>query len=367
MKNIIKSKFINIKKLITDNDYLLALLVGLIVLLSGTFFGWYNNKVVPLNTDSYARYTLEAGNKLSYMSNWDGPNYIHIATHGYTSSSLTNFFPLYPLLVHGVNQIVSSPLYSALIVSWVAFLFAVFFFIKIIKLIFKDINYTEKIRALLLFIFFPTAVFFIATYTESLLAALALGAIYFTLKKRFYLASVLTIFSSATHLTGEFVVLLIMMMSWENRHSIKRFLSVGVVGSLGLLSYAIYLDEKFHKPLLFISSQEKHGWIHSSYLQLLNSIDLFNIIFIILLLLSAVYWWSRKRSFSVYSLLFLLIPILGREFGGFNRYILMAFPVQLMFYGYLKKRPALYPIVLALFVITWTYFLLQYAGGYVGG
>jgi len=227
-------------------------------------------------------------------------------------------------------------------------------------------NY-ESIRALLFFVLFPTAIFYFATFTEGLLAAIALAAIYLAIKKRFYFAALVAMFGSATHITGEFVVLLIMMMAWENKHSIKRFISVGIIGSLGLVSYSYYLLEKFNEPFGFITAQENHGWVNTSYSHMISTIDLFNIIFIILILLTAVFWWFRKRSFAIYSLLFLLIPIVGKQFGGFNRYVLMIFPMQFMLFGYLRKRTVLYPLVIAIFAISWTYFLLQYAGGYIGG
>ncbi|HUA12990.1 MAG TPA: mannosyltransferase family protein [Candidatus Sulfotelmatobacter sp.] len=359
-----------VKKLesyILKKDFLLAFFISLATASLGIFFGWYNNKVVPINPVASARYVLQPTNKLSFLSNWDGPNYIHLATHGYTSVAYANFFPLYPLIVHAVNKVLDNPLMSALVVSWVCFIFAVYFYIKIAKLIFKNVDNKESIRALLLFTFYPTAIFLFVTYTEGLLAALSLGAIYFAIKRRFYLAAVFAGFASATHLTGEFVVLLIMMMSWEHRHSIIRFLSVGVIGSLGLASYSYYLHEKFARPLAFVTSQENHGWVKSTYANLFGSIGPLNIAFICLLILAAFYWWGRKRSFAIYSLLFLLIPIIGKEFGGFDRYTLMAFPIPLMLYGYSRKRPVFYSIVLAASVVVWSYLMLQYAGGYVGG
>jgi hypothetical protein len=44
----------------------------------------------------------------------------------------------------------------------------------------------------------------------------------------------------------------------------------------------------------------------------------------------------------------------------------MAFPIQFMLYGYFRNKSALFPYVAALLGVIWTYFLLQYAGGYIG-
>lgn len=142
-----------------------------------------------------------------------------------------------------------------------------------------------------------------------------------------------------------------------------------LVGSLGLIAYMAYLFNKFNHPLAFITAQESHGWvqIHQGYIHNLEStFSILNIFFVALLVLSVIYWWSRRKSFAIYSLAFLLIPIAGGQFGGFNRYTLMAFPIQFMLYEKLRNKPLAYALVLSVFSVLWTYTLLQYAGGYTG-
>jgi hypothetical protein len=322
---------------------------------------------VPINSDTNARYVLDIHNHLSYLSNWDGPNYLRIASKGYVSKSNANFFPLYPLAIREVGRVISSPLDAAIFIAWISFIGAVYFFLQILKHLFKIKDNSEALKGLMLFGLFPTAMFFIATYSESLFAFLALGAIYFTLKKKYTYAALFLLFCGATHITGIFVILLISMMMWEEKEKIWKVLSMLVIGSLGLLAYTFYLWHRFRDPLGFILSQKHHGWLVSSYSDLVSQADLFNLIFIIFILMSIYYWWYRRRSFAIYSFLFLLIPLLGKQFGGFNRYVLMAFPVQWMLYSYLKKRQLAYSIFLSFFAISWAYFILQYAGGYVGG
>ena len=349
-------------------DLVLSLSVALCVVVGGVFLGWYNNEVVLTNPAVTAHYNEEPTNQLSFMSNWDGPNYLSIEQHGYTSVTQTNFFPLYPLITRLVNVVISSPLDSALAVAWLSFVGAIYFYLRIIKLIFAVKANSEALRGVLLFILFPTAVFFLATYTESLFAFLALGAICHTLRKNYLPAALFLLLVTATHVTGVFVLALVAMMLLEQRAKIISLLGTAVVGSLGLLSYMYFLLTKFHRPFGFISSQVKgHGWLQHGFSNLLTTVDLVNVIFIILLVLAAVYWWRSRKSFSIYSLLFLLIPLVGKQFGGFNRYVLVAFPVELMFYGYLKNKKLGYPIAMTITSIVWVYFLFQYAGGYVGG
>jgi hypothetical protein len=58
---------------------------------------------------------------------------------------------------------------------------------------------------------------------------------------------------------------------------------------------------------------------------------------------------------------------MGNQFGGFNRYVLVAFPLQFMAYDYLKDKYMIYSLALGGMGIIWAYFTLQYAGGYIGG
>ena len=346
-------------------DIYLAIFIALVFIVGGLSLGWYNNRVVNPNTDPVALYTLEPGNHLSFMSNWDGPNYIYLATHGYSDTSLTNFFPLYPLLIHILNLVISSPLDCALLISWASLIGLIYFYLKIMKTLFKKTG-SDAVRASLFLLLFPTAIFFLATYTESLLAFLALGSIYYALKKNYAYAALFAIPMSATHITGIFVLGLIALILWEEKAKLIHTIATVAVGSLGLIAYMAYLNMKFKQPLAFITSQKSHGWLANSFSGL-SSISFFNIVFIILLILAAIYWWKKRLSFSLYSLMFLLIPVVGQQFGGFNRYVLMAFPVPLMLYKYTEKRSNLYLLTMVMTSIAWTYFLFQYAGGYIGG
>jgi hypothetical protein len=352
---------------VVKRDFVLAAAVAVTVVAGGVFMAWYNNKVVLPTTDPIARYTQEPGNPLSFMSNWDGPNYLQITQHGYTSVSQTNFFPLYPIATRVVHFIVSSPVDAALIVAWLCFVGAIYFYLKIVKYIFNITNNSEAFLGLLPFILFPTAVFLIATYPESLFAFLSLGAIYSAMRRNFLTATGFLLFATASHITGLLVLAFVVLILLEQKVNIWKVMATVIVGSLGLVSYGLYLLSRFHNFFAFISSQESHGWLHGDYLHLLASAGLFNVIFILLLILAAAYWWSRRKSLSIYSLLFLLIPLVGRQFGGFNRYVLLAIPIPLMLYGYLRNKKVGYLIAIVVLSVVWAYFLFQYAAGYNGG
>ena len=366
-KSLSKKTQIFIKPIKT-NDLVFSILIALIMIAVGLSFGWYNNKVVPINPDPIAHYIPNNKNPLSFTSNWDGPNYLSIAKFSYTNSGQTNFFPLYPLLIKIVHYIIPSFLISALLISWAALVGAIYFFIRIIKLLYKEKSSIATLPYLLFLVLFPTAVFFIGTYTESLMAMLSLGAIYFALQKKYELSAILSLFAVLTNLDGLLVLFFVVLILLEQRLSLIKTFIFGVFSLLGLATYSYYLFVRFNNALLFISSQKAHGWLNHNYSELISGIDPFNLIFIIVLIVGAIYWIKQRRiSFALYSLSFLLIPAIGNQFGGFNRYVLMAFPIQIMVYPMLKKHPSIFIGVVIFMTISWSYFMFQYFGGYVGG
>jgi len=300
------------------------------------------------------------------MANWDAVDYISIARHGYTSLFWVNWFPLYPILIHALDYVVPSPLLSGFFIAWASLVGAIYLYIKIVRRLFQVKTVFEPLRAVVFFVLFPTGVFLIAPFTESLYAMLSLGAIYYALRHRYLLAGLFCLFATATHVTGMAVVILVGLILLEEKVGWRKAALSCLIGSLGLVAYMVYLQYNFHDPLVFLKTQTiYHSWTSNGYANLVTSLRASNLIFIILSIITAVYWWGRRKSFAIYSLLFLLIPLVGKQYGGFDRYVLMAFPMQLMFYAYFRTRKS-YMIVVVLFAMAWTYHLLEYGGGYIG-
>ena len=361
----VKIKFSKLFKYISNRDWLIAILFTIGIVMVGSFIAIENNKIVALNPVNVSRYTAEPNNKLSYLGDWDGIDYMNIAKSGYFSSRLTNFFPLYPIILNLVNKIVRSPLVSGLIIAWVFLAGTIFYYLKIVKLLFKTDDNLEALKAALLFILFPSAIYLMAVYTESLFAFLALGAIYYALKKKYLKSSVMAALAGATHTNGVFLLVLVALILIEEKEKLRNVFITLVVGSLGLISFMGYLWIKFKNPLEFIAAQHDHGWLRHSLISRLSSFSSVDFLCAILIIASAIYWWKRRKSFAIYSLIYLLIPLIGGQFGGFPRYTLMVFPIQLMLYDYFKNKKLGYQLVLILFTIGWTYVLLQFAAGYI--
>jgi len=344
---------------------MLALLISVSIVLIGTTITLVTGKYMLVNSADHARYLLEPSNKLSGFANWDGVRYLFIAQHGYNESFVTGFFPLYPILVSLLTKITSSFFFSAILISWTSLFGAIYFYIKIIKKLFIKVDVAESIRAVLYFLLFPSAVYFLFVYTESLFALLALSAIYFALDKKYIQSAILTALATATHIRGAFLVILIGSILFESKVRIWKIISSMAIGSIGLIAYMIYLYNRFGSPIEFLKAQAVHGWLHQSIFNQIWAINTVEWFMILGLVLSIIYWWKRRKSFSLYSLLFLSIPLIGGQFGGFPRYTLMAFPIQLMIFSYTRNKKILAWIIVGIFAFLWAWVLILFTAGYV--
>ncbi|TMK94899.1 MAG: hypothetical protein E6G42_03765, partial [Actinobacteria bacterium] len=77
---------------------------------------------LPLRTGIAPFHAYEARTDLLFntFAQWDAQWFVHIADHGYDSKQATSFFPLYPLLVHGVSLVLRSTVVAGVLVSLVA-------------------------------------------------------------------------------------------------------------------------------------------------------------------------------------------------------------------------------------------------------
>ncbi|MBW5447524.1 hypothetical protein GE107_15810 [Cohnella sp. CFH 77786] len=106
---------------------------------------------------------------------YDSFNYAQIASEGYTEDRLTAFFPLFPLVVHGLSAVTGTDVY------WAGFLLSNLFFIASLRLLErlmekKGIPGKVRFFTLSLLAFFPSSYYFSAFYTESFFLFLALLA-----------------------------------------------------------------------------------------------------------------------------------------------------------------------------------------------
>ena len=65
----------------------------------------------------YSDTRLPIASLLHSWFRWDSGHYTYIATNGYTDAWRTAFFPLFPLLEHGVAYLTGNPFVAGLVVS----------------------------------------------------------------------------------------------------------------------------------------------------------------------------------------------------------------------------------------------------------
>ena len=372
MNNILtkfKNNSHNLYLYINKKLWLFTLLTTLIVVSTGIFISIESNRLVKPNIDPASHYYLE-NNPLKHLANWDGADYISIANKGYDDKFLTGFFPLYPILIKLVHVIVRSYLISGLIITWLALWGAIYFYVSIVKEYYSKINTKIKdnltlIKSALYFVLFPSGIYLLCVYTESLYALFALAAINFAYKKKLILTALLTILATAAHITGFFLIPIVVLMLFEEKVSKIKSLAVGAIGSIGIIAYSIYLWIKFNNPFEFVHSQTVHHWLKNKIWYSYDSISILDLFLLISLITTVIYWYKRKRSFSFYTLLFIAIPLIGGQFDGFARYTLMAFPMQLMFFDYLKNKIESQFISLMILSSLWTYSVILFAAGFV--
>ena len=354
--------------IIKRSTLLQAFLIALAVIVVGVFIGAYNNRAVPVSGSSLSHYSAEPNHPLKFLANWDGKHYIGIAEHGYQNPSDPAFFPLYPLLIALFKLVFGSALTAALVISWLSLVGAIYYFMKLVDVWWKP-KPDSRLQAALLFVLFPTAVFMVAAYTEALFIFLSLAAIYYAATKRYWLAGLFLLASSATRVTAVFTIVLVAMLMYEQRAKLVTIVRTACIGMLGLVAYATYLHSKFHSFTQFVTAQKYWGRFDGGYFtSIAHSINLLNVLLVVLLVATSVYWLRLKKfAFAVYTALFLVIPFGTGNFLTFNRIALPAFPVIWMLYRVTEKRPTWRLAALGLSAILWTYFLLQFSGGYNGG
>jgi hypothetical protein len=146
----------------------------------------------------------------SPFARWDSVWYLAIAQGGYDhQAARTAFFPLYPLLIHGLGWVIGSDLAAGVVISLVAFLVALVLLYRLAALELDD----ELARlTILLIAFCPMAYFFSAIYSESLFLALAVGCIWMARTGRWAWAGLLGGLAAAERATGVTLVVPLVLL-----------------------------------------------------------------------------------------------------------------------------------------------------------
>ena len=204
------------------------------------------------------------GNSLAAPAvRWDSNWYVDISEHGYRHEDVEPaFFPVYPLLMRGLGEVLDSVVVAGVLISLAAWLVALVLLHRLTAL---EVDGASARRAVLLLAFFPTSLFFSAVYTEALFLALELGAFVAARRGRWAWAGVLGGLGAATRNTGWLLapVLLALYLygpradaepgaprsRWRPRYPLRRDALWLTLVPLGLAGYLIFMQVHFGDAL----------------------------------------------------------------------------------------------------------------------
>lgn len=319
------------------------------------------------------------------LANFDGIHYLEIAKNGYTNNM--RFMPLYPLLIRAVGTIIPFvPLY------WIGFLISLFFFIGSIVYLTKllDFDYlNNRSRIMVLFLMvFPTSFFFLSVYSESLFLFLTVSSLYYARKQKWYWAILLGFCASLTRIVGFLIIvpLIVEYFSHKKARINSHFFALLLI-PLGTGLYAIYNFFRWGNPLLFIQahSQLSNGRSSTSfiffpqtlyrYFKILTTVSfslwewkiaLVEVLAFCFAVIGVYILWKMKvrLSYIIYTLVSLLVPASTGTFTGLPRYIIVLFPLLLIFSS-IKNRAVLISVLVISFILQIILFLYFSRGYYI--
>lgn len=297
---------------------------------------------------------------LSTFIRYDSYHYKNIASDGYTAGDAA-FFPLYPLLVRGVSYV------TGINVSISMFLISFGFLLASAVILSYWLRFELKVRnaqlspwtVLALFALFPTSFYLALAYSESLFIFLTTTSLFAYRKGNYWLAAVAIALATATRVQGGALAIFFLVDYLASRKWMdwKKLLPVAAA-PIGIALYMAYLWITFGNPFEFIAAQQNWGRLNSNVFQnLITSLRPQYLWY--LPVLAAMLWSVWKylgKTWFIYCLIFILIPLSSGRLDSLNRYMIALPPLFLALALYLETKPrqlqTLY-IVTSVFLLAW--------------
>lgn len=327
------------------------------------------------------------------LTRWDAIHFKDVAENGYkyTPGTLSNivFFPVFPLLVKFLMLFGSTFFYSALVINIISLIFAAKYIYKICKEFHPGIN---PYVALAFGGVFPTAVFFVAPYSESIFLALSAISIYHFKKHNFGRGGIFGLLASLSRMNGVFLGIIGLFEFWKystkneskvkplefvhknlRKFDYKKLLLVAMVGLGPFLIFA-YHQIRFGDFGAFFNVQKAWGrqlfHVNYSHFLALTSASLANLfldlIFVVAAAFLVVYTYKRvDKSYGLYAGLSILFPLLSGTSMSIGRYMLPLFPLWIAF-AHIKSR-AFQVATIYISTILMTMYLILYTSGHWAG
>ncbi len=349
-----------------------ALLLTLVWEVVAQFIGYIGASTLPPSNDVAAfllRHPAFQGKHYplfeTMWARWDGVWYILIGSQGYDPhvSILNAFFPAFPGLIHLVGAMLGgNDLLAGILINRLLLLPTVGIFTQIVR----EESGDAAERAPLFFLLAPTAVFFLAVYTETLFVLACLACFLAMRHQKWWLAAVCGAVATATRLPGIVLVGAIFVEGAATR-KLWQALGAAAFSLIGLAVYMIYLNALYGDPLAFQHAYNL-GWggrhftlnIFAAPLQDMlvlvkdwpwqGAPTFWTVNYLLALvidcLLLLVMWRSLRWSYRVFVLGNMLLPLMSGTLFAYNRYSLVLFPFLLVACRWTASRPTLRAAVL---------------------
>lgn len=206
---------------------------------------------------------------------WDGGWYSTIVQKGYIilhhmhGYETIAFFPMFPATVRILHDITRIPYqYVGLGLNVILTVAIVFALIKLTQLLAAGTGVKDGIRlgkiAAVVLLLNPASFFLIAFYADAILVLSVLLAVYFGLRRWYWLAAIAAAVATATKSIGVALLPVLFVMYLQDHGAelkdlpkfIRRYLlklvGMMVVSALGIITYMAYLWHRFGDPLAFL-------------------------------------------------------------------------------------------------------------------
>ncbi len=280
---------------------------------------------------------------VSSLANWDGGHYLGIADGGYDQIYQYAFFPLYPLLIGILGNIIHSNLFAGILISIGSAFLGVQLLFQLVS-----IEYGKKVaeKTVMALLFFPMSFYFLTVYSEGLFLFLTLATFLSIRKKRFFWATIFATLASATRLAGLGIVLALWAQTYFTVGINRRNWFI-LLAPLGFLTYCFYLYQMTGDPFYFVTAeshwQRSVGFPGMSFLNTLSDLltpgfiikghfntlmDFLFTIFGIGFILKA--YKSLSLDYTIFGIFSLLLPLFSSTLSAIPRYLLVIFPIFIL-------------------------------------
>jgi Gpi18-like mannosyltransferase len=289
---------------------------------------------------------------------FDSVDYLLLAKDGYgTNHGHAAFFPLFPMLVHGITLGIFSVVIGGLIISSLAGLVLM---IVLYQLALEEWGVEVAKRAVLYLLVFPTAFFLWAIYPESLFLCLVVLSFYAMRHNHWWVAALFGLLACLTRPNGIFLFLPFCFEYLRQRsfrwQAIRWDVLSGLLIPLGLVLFSLYCyyhygdalafshaqigwKRTFHAPWYGIIQAIQIAFTHQSVLKIMlaTSLDLFPDLFALLLIVVSAVGLCRLGSrhwsyvlFAASLWLFANVFPAYQPLMGVGRNMLVIFPLFLI-------------------------------------